>query len=93
MSTTILALDLGATTGWALRGIDGHITSGSERFKPQRFEGGGMRFLRFKRWLMEPKTIAQEIVPNSFILMLHLRGYKVASMMTIISVRCQDPLF
>ncbi len=55
MSTTILALDLGATTGWALRGIDGHITSGSERFKPQRFEGGGMRFLRFKRWLTEIK--------------------------------------
>ena len=55
MSTTILALDLGTTTGWALRGIDGHITSGSERFKPQRFEGGGMRFLRFKRWLTEIK--------------------------------------
>lgn len=55
MSTTILALDLGTTTGWALRGSDGHITSGSERFKPQRFEGGGMRFLRFKRWLTEIK--------------------------------------
>ena len=55
MSTTILALDLGTTTGWALRGIDGHITSGSERFKPQRFEGGGKRYLRFKRWLVEIK--------------------------------------
>ena len=30
MTTTILALDLGTTTGWALRGSDGHITSGSE---------------------------------------------------------------
>ena len=28
MTTTILALDLGTTTGWALRGSDGHITSG-----------------------------------------------------------------
>ena len=55
MTTTILALDLGTTTGWALRGSDGHITSGSERFRPQRFEGGGMRFLRFKRWLTEIK--------------------------------------
>ena len=55
MSTTILALDLGTTTGWALRGSDGHITSGSESFRPQRFEGGGMRFLRFKRWLTEIK--------------------------------------
>ena len=55
MTTILLALDLGTTTGWALRGGDGHITSGSESFRPQRFEGGGMRFLRFKRWLTEIK--------------------------------------
>ena len=55
MTTTLLALDLGTTTGWALRYSDGSITSGSESFKPQRFEGGGMRFLRFKRWLTEIK--------------------------------------
>ena len=42
MITTILALDLGTTTGWALRGSDGSVTSGSESFRPQRFEGGGM---------------------------------------------------
>ncbi|MFX3544403.1 crossover junction endodeoxyribonuclease RuvC [Ralstonia mannitolilytica] len=61
MTTTILALDLGTTTGWALRGSDGNITSGSESFRPQRFEGGGMRFLRFKRWLTELKTVADGI--------------------------------
>jgi len=61
MTTTILALDLGTTTGWALRGSDGHITSGSESFRPQRFEGGGMRFLRFKRWLTEIKQSCDEI--------------------------------
>jgi Holliday junction resolvasome RuvABC endonuclease subunit len=55
MKTTILALDLGTTTGWALMGSDGQITSGSQSFKPQRFEGGGMRFLKFKRWLTEIK--------------------------------------
>jgi Holliday junction resolvasome RuvABC endonuclease subunit len=58
MTTTILALDLGTTTGWALRGSDGQITSGSESFRPQRFEGGGMRYLRFKRWLTEMKSCA-----------------------------------
>ena len=52
---TILALDLGTQTGWALTGRDGSITSGSQSFKPQRFEGGGMRFLRFKRWLTDIK--------------------------------------
>lgn len=54
----IMALDLGTKTGWALRTRDGHITSGCESFKPQRFEGGGMRYLRFKRWLTEIKAIA-----------------------------------
>jgi hypothetical protein len=49
----VLALDLGSTTGWALRGRDGGITSGTMRFKPSRFEGGGMRYLRFRAWLGE----------------------------------------
>ena len=41
MNTTILALDLGTTTGWALRGHDGLITSGTASFRPGRFDGGG----------------------------------------------------
>ena len=61
MTSTILALDLGTTTGWALRTPDGAITSGSQSFRPQRFEGGGMRFLRFKRWLTELKAHADGI--------------------------------
>lgn len=48
-----LALDLGTKTGWALCNSDGIIVSGSQSFKPQRFEGGGMRYLRFYRWLKE----------------------------------------
>ena len=51
----ILTLDLGTTTGWAIRTRDNGITSGTQSFKPQRFEGGGMRFQRFKRWLTEVK--------------------------------------
>ncbi|MGO4917460.1 crossover junction endodeoxyribonuclease RuvC [Pseudogemmobacter sp. W21_MBD1_M6] len=50
---TILALDLGTTTGWAVRGYDGLITSGTASFKPRRFDGGGMRYLRFTNWLTE----------------------------------------
>ncbi len=50
---TVLALDLGTTTGWALRGYDGLITSGTVSFKPSRFDGGGMRYLRFQSWLSE----------------------------------------
>lgn len=51
--STILALDLGTTTGWALRGPDGLITTGTASFKPGRFDGGGMRYLRFTNWLTE----------------------------------------
>lgn len=59
--TTIFSLDLGTTTGWALRAADGRITSGSQSFKPGRFEGGGMRYLRFKRWLTEVKACSDGI--------------------------------
>jgi hypothetical protein len=49
----ILALDLGTTTGWALGMSDGRIVSGTEEFRPRRFEGGGMRYLRFTDCLVE----------------------------------------
>ena len=49
---TILALDLGTTTGWALRSM-GMITSGCLSLKSSRFDGGGMRYLRFTNWLGE----------------------------------------
>jgi len=49
----LLALDLGTTTGWALHGLDGLITSGTVSFRPGRFDGGGMRYLRFTNWLGE----------------------------------------
>jgi len=50
---TVLALDLGSTTGWALRTPDGLITSGALSLRPGRFDGGGMRYLRFANWLTE----------------------------------------
>jgi hypothetical protein len=52
-SGSVLALDLGTVTGWAVRTPDGAIVSGTEMFRPGRFEGGGMRFLRFRNWLTE----------------------------------------
>jgi Holliday junction resolvasome RuvABC endonuclease subunit len=58
---TVLALDLGSVTGWALRTADGRITSGTQNFRPLRYEGGGMRYLRFRRWLNEVKAAAGEI--------------------------------
>ena len=58
----VLALDLGTTTGWALSLPDRRVTHGYVNFKPQRFEGGGMRYLRFRRWLDELLTM---VAPSS----------------------------
>ena len=49
-SSAILALDLGTTTGWASL-IGGIVQSGRVSFRPSRYDGGGMRYLRFRRWL------------------------------------------
>ena len=48
---SILALDLGRTTGWALLTPQRSIHSGFETFKPSRFESSGMALLRFRSWL------------------------------------------
>jgi Holliday junction resolvasome RuvABC endonuclease subunit len=53
--TTIMALDLGTITGWAVKDHSGGITSGAASFRAGRFEGGGMSFLRFKQWLTDFK--------------------------------------
>ncbi|AOL93963.1 crossover junction endodeoxyribonuclease RuvC [Porphyrobacter sp. LM 6] len=47
----VLALDLGTTSGWALKTGDDFITSGTVSLKHSRYDGGGIRFLRFKRYL------------------------------------------
>jgi Holliday junction resolvasome RuvABC endonuclease subunit len=48
---SVLSLDLATVTGWAVRLSSGAICSGTQSFKPARFEGGGMKYLRFQRWL------------------------------------------
>lgn len=57
----ILAIDLGQRTGWALCAASGLISSGTELFRPGRFEGGGMPMLRFAAWLSELHTVAGPI--------------------------------
>ena len=49
----ILALDLGTRAGWAIGGSSQPTSSGYEDFKNSRFQGGGMRYLRFRQWLEE----------------------------------------
>jgi len=63
---TLLVLDLGTTTGWAIRGFDGLITSGTVSFKPSRYDGGGMRYLRFTNWLTEIDRLSGPIAAIYF---------------------------
>lgn len=46
----LLALDIGSKTGFAAHSVGG-ITSGTQAFVNDRFSGGGMRFLKFEKWL------------------------------------------
>lgn len=63
----VVALDLGSTTGWATS-CDGVVDSGSKSFALTRFEGRGMQYLKFKRFLgqlvvaCKPDLIALEEV-------------------------------
>jgi len=49
--TCIIGIDPGTSCGWAV--YDGTWTSGVWDLKPNRFEGGGMRFLRLRKYLRE----------------------------------------
>jgi Holliday junction resolvasome RuvABC endonuclease subunit len=48
---TMLALDLGTTTGFAWAAAKGLVISGTWSFKPGRYDGGGVRYLRFQEAL------------------------------------------
>lgn len=48
---TVLALDLGTTTGWAIQYEDGRIESGYVSFKPKKNDGYGVRYIKFQKWL------------------------------------------
>ena len=51
----VLCLDLGTKTGFAARLSSTTVLSGTKDFKNSRFEGGGMRYLKFRNWLSEIK--------------------------------------
>lgn len=56
----LIALDLGTKTGWATFDGDDQL-SGMQEFKTDRFSGGGMRFLKFRKWLNELPNITQVV--------------------------------
>lgn len=57
---SILCLDLGTQTGWALY-AQGKVVSGTRCFKPSRWEGGGMRYLKFRREFLSSFRSVREV--------------------------------
>ena len=49
----LLTLDLGTKAGFCVGARVGALASGTGNFKPGRYDGGGMRFVRFRKWLDE----------------------------------------
>lgn len=47
----VLALDLGAKCGWCFAEDGKILASGTQEFKMDRYSGGGIRFLKFRKWL------------------------------------------
>ena len=54
--SSLLALDLGTNTGFCIGHSVGANISGTANFKPSRYDGGGMRFVKFRKWLNELKA-------------------------------------
>ncbi|MDE2284734.1 MAG: hypothetical protein KGK33_08990 [Hyphomicrobiales bacterium] len=42
---------MGTVLGWAIQLDGSSIESGTVSFRPSRYDGGGMRYLRFRGWL------------------------------------------
>jgi len=75
---TTLALDLGTKLGWAVSfGKDGEgkpdVLHGTVEFKTGRFEGGGMRWLRFRKWL---DTMHEEHGPIEAVYFEEVRNHR-----------------
>jgi len=66
VAKTILCLDLGSTTGWALLTTAAggfHVLSGVWDFRPGRFDGAGIRYVKFRGQLVELlKTVPVDAV-------------------------------
>lgn len=52
----LLAIDLGTKLGWATKSSAGE-NSGVANFASDRFSGGGMRYLKFEKWLQDLPTV------------------------------------
>ena len=75
MTHFTLALDLGTTTGFCIGKAEGNTISSTWDLKPGRFDGGGMRFVRFRQRLNE----LHEAMPIGAVYFEEVRAHKGVS--------------
>ena len=61
MMSTVLSIDLGTKTGWALRNKDNQITSGTVNLLPKKSKVEGTRFANFRSLLDKLLSIVGNI--------------------------------
>ena len=85
----LLAIDLGTKLGWATNSNIGQY-SGVQDFKNDRFSGGGMRYLKFEKWLntMEKPTqvVFEEVHRHAGTAAAHVYG----GLMAVLMKWCED---
>lgn len=85
----LLALDLGTKCGWATNSNAG-IQHGMQEFKNDRFSGGGMRFLKFEKWLNEiprpTQVVFEEVRRHAATDAAHVYG----GLMAIVTKFCEQ---
>ena len=76
---TILALDLGTKTGWAIND-DGVIRSGMEDFTPKKGDHIGKRYCDFTSWLVD-MIIDYDLPDYVYYEMPHMRGRRATEVL------------
>jgi Holliday junction resolvasome RuvABC endonuclease subunit len=83
----ILAIDCGTKTGWA-SWSNGHLESGVHEFNIGRGESPGLRFLRFRSWLVDMLTMTE---PDLVVYeQAHLRGGHAVDLLVGMTSRIQE---
>lgn len=84
----IIGLDLGLTTGWAIRFPNGTIESGTYEIPEDRGESRGMRFVRWRGWF---KNFIYQEAPNIVVYeQAHARGGAATDVLVGLTTRVQE---
>lgn len=89
----VIGIDPGTKCGWCVMRADGRIDSGTWNLKGGRFEGGGMRFVRLRRYMQDlltlfrPDLVAfEEVLAHKGVDAAHIYGGVIA----VITEECES---